>query len=363
MSSESAASNPVAPRRLPLWLIAVICWGLYLVTRLVDRVDLAGFDRFATFGVIFASIVIEALPFILIGSMVSAAMAVYVPDRFFSRIARLPRSLQVPGATLAGFTFPVCECGSVPIGRRLITNGINPAAALGFMFAAPVLNPVVLGSTWVAYGGGVVGLEMAGGRAVFGFFIAMAAGLMIARGGSGVLRKRDENGEGGVGTNPMPAHPHDHDHDHAACVHEPGEGRGATRSERVTDYLGHMSSDLLFMGRFLALGAAVSALMQTFIPQDIIGGIADTVILGTLTLMAMAFVLSLCSEADAFVAVSFTAFPRSAQLAFLLFGPLLDTKLAAIYGATFKANFIGRLLIVVVPLILIATSIFGAFVA
>ena len=289
---------------------------------------------------------IEALPFILIGSLVSAAMAVYVPDRFFARVSRLPRSLQVPGATLAGFTFPVCECGSVPIGRRLITNGISPAAALGFMFAAPILNPVVLGSTWVAYGGGIAGLEMVGGRAFFGFFIAMAAGLMIARGGGWVLR--DRHGLGDIDDG------HGHDHDHG-----PPHAEGS-RKVRFADYFGHMTADLLFMGRFLVIGAAVSAAMQTFIPQEIIGGVADTFILGTITLMLMAFMLSLCSEADAFVAVSFTAFPRSSQLAFLLFGPMLDTKLAAIYGATFRGNFIGRLLIVIVPLILIGTTIFGA---
>lgn len=353
------------PRRLPIWAIAVACWLLYVLTRVIDRVDLAGFDRFATFGVIFASIVIEALPFILIGSLVSAAMAVYVPDRFFSRVARLPRLLQVPGATLAGFTFPVCECGSVPIGRRLITNGINPAAALGFMFAAPVLNPVVLGSTWVAYGGGTAGLEMAGGRAFFGFFIAMAAGLVIAKGGRGVLRSRAGSVVDGAAGVHDHGHGHDHSHDHATCSHEPAPAAGGPagdRSRRAGEYLGHMTSDLLFMGRFLVLGAAVSALMQTFIPQDIVGGIAGTFILGTLTMMAMAFVLSLCSEADAFVAVSFTVFPRGAQLAFLLFGPLLDTKLAAIYGATFRPDFIARLLIVTVPLILIATSVFGALV-
>ncbi len=353
MTTTTATDRPsssLTPRRLPLWAIGVGFWALFLVTQVIDKVDLAQFDRVATFGVIFASIVIEALPFILIGSLVSAAMAVYVPDRFFSRVSRLPRSLQVPGATLAGFTFPVCECGSVPIGRRLITNGISPAAALGFMFAAPVLNPVVLGSTWVAYGGGVVGLEMVGGRAFFGFLIAMAAGLMIARGGQSVLRER--HGRTDIDTSPE----HDHQHDHPQGNERSKGGRKA----RFSDYFGHMTADLIFMGRFLVIGAAVSAAMQTFVPQEIIGGVADTFILGTITLMLMAFMLSLCSEADAFVAVSFTAFPRSAQLAFLLFGPMLDTKLAAIYGATFRGNFIGRLLVVIVPLILIGTTIFGA---
>ncbi|MBN8867546.1 MAG: permease [Solirubrobacterales bacterium] len=344
MAGPTLEHTERAPGRVPIWALAAVFWLVILVAGLLKEVDFQRFDRVATFGITFASIVIEALPFILIGSMVSAAMAVYVPDRFFARIAALPRALQVPGATLAGFAFPVCECGSVPVGRRLIVSGIAPAAALGFMFAAQVLNPVVLVSTWVAYGGGAAGLEMTLGRAVLGFIVAMVAGLAVSRGGSAVLKGGDEACE-------HPGHGHGHEHVHA----DPAAGW----RPRLNEYLGHMATDLLFMARFLVLGAAVSALMQTFIPQQIIGGIAGTVVLGTLTLMAMAFVLSLCSEADAFVAVSFTAFPRASQLAFLVFGPILDAKLAALYGATFRRDFVPRLLVAVVPLVLVGTALFG----
>jgi uncharacterized membrane protein YraQ (UPF0718 family) len=326
-------------------VLAVGFWAVVLGAALVKRIDFQNFDRIATFGITFASIVIEALPFILIGSLVSAAMAVYVPDRFFSRISKLPRAVQVPGAALAGFAFPVCECGSVPVGRRLVMNGITPAAALGFMFAAPVLNPVVLASTWVAFGGGLDGLEMTAGRAGLGFLVAMAAGLAVSRGGGNVLRSDVD----------VDAGPHDH-HDHH---HSQAPGADVPWRARLGDYLGHTASDLLFMARFLVLGAAVSALMQTFVPQQVLGTVAGTFLLGSLTLMAMAFILSLCSEADAFVAVSFTAFPRSSQLAFLVFGPILDTKLAALYGATFRSSFVPRLAIVTVPMILVGTAIFG----
>jgi len=334
-----------SPGRIPLWVLAAGFWTIVLAAALVKRVDFQNFDRVATFGITFASIVIEALPFILIGSLVSAAMAVYVPDRFFSRMSKLPQAVQVPGAALAGFAFPVCECGSVPVGRRLVMNGLTPAAALGFMFAAPVLNPVVLASTWVAFGGGINGLEMTAGRAGLGFLVAMAAGLAVSRGGGNVLRV-DDAGAAGV-------HDHHHDHSHAPAL------EGTPWRIRFGDYLGHVATDLLFMARFLVLGAAVSALMQTFIPQQAIGTVAGTFLLGSLTLMGMAFILSLCSEADAFVAVSFTAFPRSSQLAFLVFGPILDTKLAALYGATFRSSFVPRLLVVTVPMILVGTAIFG----
>src|ERR671930_567492 len=85
-----------------------------------------------------------------VGAIVSAAIAVFVPDTAFARLARLPRALQVPGAALAGVGFPVCECGSVPVARRLLARGMDPAAGLASMLAAQIFNPIVLASTCVA---------------------------------------------------------------------------------------------------------------------------------------------------------------------------------------------------------------------
>jgi len=318
------------------WKAALAFWLVFGAIVAAHKLELGNVAQVTTFGIIMASIVIEALPFILLGALVSAAMAVFVPDSIFGRIARLPRRIQTPGATLAGFTFPVCECGSVPVGRRLIARGIHPSAALGFMFAAPILNPIVLISTWVAYGGGSRSAEMVAGRAVLGFAVALSAGLFITRRRTDLLRPdRDQ-----------PALAHDHDHDGAE---EP----------RSVAFVSHLCGDLLFMGRYLVLGAAISALMQTFFPQTVLSSLAGIAVLATLAMMAFAFMLSLCSEADAFVAASFTAFPISAQLGFLVLGPVLDTKLAAIYSATFRRPFIAPLVVIAVPLILAGTIVFG----
>jgi uncharacterized membrane protein YraQ (UPF0718 family) len=287
----------------------------------------------ATFGVLFASIVVEALPFILLGAAVSAALAVWVPDRAFGRLAQLPRGLQVPGAALAGVAFPVCECGSIPVGRRLIARGLHPAAGVAFMLASPILNPIVLASTWVAYQGRGKALEMTAGRAGLGLLIAVAAGLVIGGWRPGeLLRAR-------------PADPDEHEH-------EPGD-RG------VGAFVEHLTGDLLWMGRFLVLGAAVSAAVQTVVPQQILSDLGGAPVVGTLALMGMAFALSLCSEADAFVAVSFTAFPVGPQLAFLVLGPVLDAKLAVLYGATFRRGFIPRLMAIAVPVALVGSLLFG----
>ncbi len=315
-------------RRVPLWQVTVAFWVLVVVVLALRASGLPDSPRIATFGLVFASIAVEALPFVLLGALVSAAVAAFVPDRTFERIGRLPRALQIPGAAACAVAFPVCECGSVPVARRLIARGVHPAAGIVFMLAAPVVNPIVLGSTWVAYGGGRRGAEMVVGRAALGLVVAVTSGLAIGRRGEALLRARGDE--------------EDHDHD----------SRGASFAD-------HLASDFLFMGRFVVLGAALAALLQTVVPQGLATGLAGTPVLGTLVLIGLAFMLSLCSEADAFVAASFVAFPLHAQLAFLAFGPVLDTKLAVLYGATFRGRFVLRLLLVAVPTCLLGSLAFG----
>jgi uncharacterized membrane protein YraQ (UPF0718 family) len=223
---------------------------------------------------------------------------------------------------------PVCECGSVPVARRLMLRGVHPSAGIAFMLAAPILNPIVLASTWVAYGAAGKALEMTAARALLGLTVALAAGWSIGRHGESLLR-------GAAGEEP-----------HAHDERSPGA------------FVEHLTADFLFMGRFLVLGAAVAALLQTAVPQDWLASVADRAVIGALALMAMAVALSLCSEADAFVAVSFTAFPLGSQLAFLVLGPVVDAKLAVLYGATFRRRFALRVLAVAVPIALVGALAF-----
>ncbi len=319
----------MAVRRIPTWQAGIAFWALVAAIIAIRRSGVGNQVDLATFGLVFTSIAVEALPFVLLGAIVSAAMAVYVPDRAFARIARLPPRLQVPGLALCGFAFPVCECGSVPVGRRLIERGVHPAGGVAFMLAAPILNPIVLVSTYVAYGGGGRGAQVVAGRAGIGLVTAIVAGFALDRGDGVRIRER--------------AAEHDHDHSHR---------RGA--------FAEHLADDFLLMGRFLVLGAALSAALQTFVPQSLTNGVAGTFVIGTLALMGLAFMLSLCSEADAFVATSFVGFSLPAQIAFLAFGPILDTKLAVLYGATFGRRFVPRLLAVSVPCCLVGSLLFGA---
>jgi uncharacterized protein len=317
---------------LTLVIVGVsVRWGILALVAaaiVAGRVAQVGdLDRVQTFLVIGTSIVVEALPFVLLGAAVSAAIEVFVPDRWFARIARLPLPLQIPSVALAGIAMPVCECGSVPVARRLIVRGVHPSAGIAFMLAAPVINPVVLLSTAVAYRGRGAA-EMVAGRAILGLIVAIVVGTLVARAGGGKVLPRDE---------------HDHDHAHG--------------------FVEHLSADLLMMGRFIVLGAALAAAMQTLVPQSVFTGVLTSPLLGALIMVALAFFLSLCSEADAFVAVSFIQFPLGPQLAFLTAGPVLDTKLALLYGGTFGRGFVVRLALVAVPVVVVGSMVFQAVVA
>ncbi len=263
--------------------------------------------------IVFGSLLVEAMPFIFLGALVSAAIEVLVPSSSFARIGRLPRNLQLPAAAVAGMAFPVCECGSVPVARRLASKGLSPGAAITFMLAAPIVNPVVIASTFVAYRGRDTLWVMVLGRLALGFIVAMTVGWVVgAVRGDQLLRRRGTDG----GANEVP-----------------DEG------SRWRQFFGHWSGDVVFMARFLIMGAAIAAAVQTFVPQSIIDGVASLPVLSLIAMMGLAFVMSLCSESDAFVAASFTAFGPAAQLSFLVFGPMVDLKLGALYMGTFERGF------------------------
>jgi uncharacterized protein len=334
VASPSAAlvGRPLSRRAIGAFVAAAV--ALALAARLTGLTDTAGVE---TFVLIFTSIVVEALPFVLLGAAVSAVIEVFVSDASFRRLAGMPVSLQLPGAALAGLAFPVCECGSVPVARRLISKGIHPAAGLAFMLASPIVNPIVLLSTVVAYRGRGIALEMVLGRAGLGLLLAFVAGWALGSERPAELLR------------PRPADEDEH------AAHNP-EGR-------MSDFVEHLAADFFYMGRFIIIGAALAAALQTIIPQSLVSGVARTPVIGALALMGIAFVLSLCSEADAFVAVSFTSFPLGAQLAFLVFGPVVDAKLAFLYGATFRKRFVSRLVLVAVPIVLAGSLWFEALVA
>jgi uncharacterized membrane protein YraQ (UPF0718 family) len=274
--------------------------------------------------IVFGSLIIQATPFVLIGALASAVIEVFVPPSALEKLADLPRPLQLPAAGLAGIAFPICECGSVPVARRLIRKGLMPGAAITFMLAAPIVNPVVIASTFIAYRArGVSVWMMVFGRFTLGLLVAISVGWVL-----GAMKK----------TEMLRASATEDEQHHEHVEFGRPEPRWQT-------FFGHLGNDFFFMGKFLLLGATLAALVQTFLPQSIIDGVAAAPVLSIVVMMGLAVVLSLCSESDAFIAASFQQFGPAPQLAFLVFGPMVDFKLGALYAGTFQRRVVRTIII------------------
>jgi hypothetical protein len=284
-----------------------------------------------TYFVIFGSLLIQALPFVLLGALASALIEVFVSVGTLEKLANLPKPLQLPAAGLAGTAFPICECGSVPVARRLAQKGLMPSAAVTFMLAAPVLNPIVIASTFFAYRGRSTLWTMVLGRFGLGLLVAVVVGWVVGNHSKEeLLRERPDD----------------------RTIHQVEPGCLEPKWRR---FFVHMGNDFLFMGRYLLLGATVAGFVQTFLPASILSGIAGMPVFNLVVMMALAALLSLCSESDAFVAASFVQFGPSAQLAFLVLGPMIDMKLVALYVGTFRRGFV-RMVVITVA----ATTLVGA---
>lgn len=328
MAVEAAprAAGPRTERRDRTWVaVLAILAAAGVAARLLDPQGIAWLRSLL---IVFGSLLVEALPFVTLGALVSALIEVFVPASAFARLGRLPHAMQLPAAAFAGMAFPVCECGSVPVARRLARKGLSPAATVTFMLAAPIVNPVVIASTFVAYRGRDTLAVMVLGRLTLGLLVAMAVGWVIGwRHPEDLLRPGGE----------LEAH-----------EVETGEPRWAR-------FFGHLAGDITFMARFLIVGAFLAAAIQTFVPQSIVDRVANLPVLSLVAMMVLAFLMSLCSESDAFVAASFVAFGPAAQLAFLVSGPMIDMKLGALYVGTYSRGFFRTVTIAVVATTLVLT--------
>ncbi|MCF8034755.1 MAG: permease [Desulfarculaceae bacterium] len=279
----------------------------------------------------------EAAPFLLLGSLVGALVEAFLSPELLAR--RLPRSrlAQVGLGLGAGMLLPTCECGVVPVARRLLERGVPPSTALTYMLAGPVINPVVLISTYVAFQGR---WSMILGRVVVVGLSAAAVGLWLGRRAGGGLLKPDK---------PLPV-PLLSSPAEAAC----GCGHDHSPPGRTPwSILVRTGEEFSSMAVYLLAGAVAAAAVKAFLPLEILGAVRGDLLLSVGTMMALAVLLSVCSEADAFVAASFLGFPPASQLAFIALGPMVDLKLLAMWGGAFRKG-------AVLALALLPTLLVGA---
>jgi uncharacterized membrane protein YraQ (UPF0718 family) len=269
---------------------------------------LAGTSRAVeTWSTVFVAVSVQAFPFLVLGVVLSGIIAAFVPDAVFERLPRHPVAA-VPAAGLAGAVLPGCECASVPVAGGLMARGVAPPAALAFLLSAPAINPVVLVSTAVAF---PQEPRMVLARFTASLATAVGAGWIWARFGRAEWLRLPTRRFTGSGP-------------------------------KVNVFRLTVQHDLLHAGGFLVIGAATAATLNVLVPPEWIRGIGGSVVASVLVLAALAVLLAVCSEADAFVAASLTGFSLTARLVFLVVGPVVDVKLIALQSGTFGRAFAAR---------------------
>lgn len=334
MKYIGAPSTPpeVVERPAPTWsktlsrssyrvIILLLLVGLAVIIR-ENGLGASLGSRLQTFVTIFLSIFIEAAPFLLAGSIVSGFIDVFIDRETLYRFVPRNSVLAAFSGGALGLVFPVCECGVVPVTRRLYQKGLPIPMGIAFLLAAPVINPIVIASTYAAFGWGPILI----GRVSFSFLIASFIGLLFYFAPPEEVL-RTEAAE-------------DHcDHDH------PEGGR-----KTAWDALATAGDDFLDMARYLILGSMLAAAMQTLVPQPVLLALGGGAVTSILTMMLLAFVLSVCSTVDAFLALAFVnSFTPASILAFLVFGPMVDIKSALMFLSVFKRRAV--LYLILLPLL------------
>lgn len=320
---------------------------------------------------IFGSILWEAMPFIVLGALVAGVLEEFLPQEWITRI--LPKSL-VPSivvGSLLGMVFPMCECGIVVIMRRLLRKGLPLSAAIAYMLAGPILNVVVIGSTWMAFEGHKIAPEVVGLRMGGGFLVACLTALIVhvqyKKYGNSLLtamampRTAASQVQTPVASRPVKTERMLFDDDKSAVAVKtaaPVELEQPQTRKTVLDRLGNISGtalhDFVDITVFLILGAVLAAIARLQIGTETINQYSqDQPLLAIPAMMILAILICLCSEADAFVAASFTGMHISAKIAFLVLGPMLDLKLLMMFSRVFKPRLIVTIVVSTFVLVLI----------
>jgi hypothetical protein len=279
-----------------------------------------------TAATVFVAVCVQAMPFLVLGVLLSGAIAAFVSPAVLRRALPASTAAAVPVAGAAGLVLPGCECASVPVARRLIGQGVPDAAALTFLLAAPAVNPVVLVATAVAFPGEP---RMVLARVLGSLTTACAMGWLWQRLGRPEWLRPPG--------------------------HRPFEGLG-----KGAAFWGAVRHDVMHAGGFLVVGAMAAATLKALVPAAWLYTVAGIPVVSILALAVLAVLLSICSEADAFVAASLSQFSLTARLAFLVVGPMIDLKLFAMQAGTFGRGFALRFAPATFTLAVLVAALVGA---
>lgn len=319
--------------RMAIFLMGIFLLSLLIVLlmnpHVIRSLPLMDDPELQSFKTMFVSLTLEALPFLLLGVLVSSLIQVFVPESWIRRIIPRHPLLGAIVASLLGIVFPVCECGMVPVARRLIQKGFPVYAAVVFLLAGPIVNPVVYSSTSMAFRATP---SIAYSRMALAVLVSVIVGWMLLR----FVRWDPMRPETRVR---LRNHDRGHNHDHHRHSHRHNEA-----SSKWMETLDHAAGEFFDMGKYFIFGAFLTSIIQTFVPRSVMLDIAQSDGAATVLMMAFAYIISICSTSDAFVASSFAStFSPGALLAFLVFGPMLDVKSTWMLLSVFKARFVALL--------------------
>ena len=283
----------------------------------------------SVFATRFLGIFVEAVPFLLLGSITSGLIETFIKSDDIMRYLPRNRLGAAIGGAFLGLVFPVCECGVVPVARRLFKKGSPVSLGIAFLLAAPFMNPIVFASTYIAFGFGPVFI----GRIIVTILVAVIVGVVVGSFAqrSAVLKPISLGG----------AHDDHAHHDHEAP---------STRA-KLMGALGIAGDEFFEMGRFLIFGSILAALMQTLVPQESLLALGTGPVLSVVFMQILAYVLSVCSTVDSFLALAFVnTFTAGAIVSFLSFGPMVDIKSTLMFTGVFRRRIV--LYLVLLPFVM-----------
>lgn len=288
-----------------------------------DPATLLHHPKLQIFKMMFVSIIIEAMPFILIGVIISALLEVFVSERTIQRLIPRHPILGIVAASVIGIIFPICECGMVPAVRRLIQKGMPLYVATTFIAVGPILNPIVFWSTYTAFRSRP---DIAYSRMGLAFLTALILGLIVYRFVHPDQLRQQGAASGQASSRPdLPVVP----------SARPPVGK------RLQEVMNHAVSEFFEMGKYLMFGALLVGVLLAFVGKESLAGWGQGPVSANVLMMGLGFLLSLCSTSDAFVAQSFlTTFSGGALVAFMVLGPMLNLKGLLMMTAVFKARFV-----------------------
>ncbi len=325
---------------------------------------------------LFLSLLVEAIPFLLLGVLFSGLLQFFVDERRL--LAILPKNPLLGAFTgsCIGFLFPVCECGNVPVARRLLMQGAPVSVAIGFLLAAPTINPIVFWATWTAFRDQpeIVFLRVGFSLAIatiIGFIFSVQTDLrpLLQPGVASAITMRSQSADStpsllqsgtyflGQSAKPLITDPSELQAAMMATVSKP-------MSFRLRLLLENTVQEMRELGAVLILGSAIAALVQVFVPRDLILSLGQSPITSILAMILLAGVVSICSTVDSFFALSFAStFTSGSLVAFLVFGPMIDLKGVGLMLSIFKPRAIFYLFVLAAQLTFILTLFINLYIS